>query len=75
MDVPAAVPGSTMLEPGTAISSAEIAVSWRGKLGRLVAAECARDTEGVLGGSRVFCRTGWAVLASLRRKSKKNQEK
>ena len=68
MDVPAAVPGSEMIEPGTAISSAEIAVSWRSELGRLAAADCARETEGVLGCSRVFCTTGLAILASLRNK-------
>ena len=68
MDVPAAVPGSKIVEPGTAISSAEIAVSWRGELGRLAAAEYAQETEVVLGCSRVFCTTGSAVLASLRKK-------
>ena len=68
MVVPAAVPGSDMIEPGTTISSAEIAVSWRGELGRLAAAECARETEGVLGCCRVFCMTGSAILASMRNK-------
>ena len=37
--VPAAVPGSMMIEPGTAISSVEIAISGRGELGRLAAGE------------------------------------
>ena len=69
MDVPAAVPGSKKLEPGTAVST-EVAVSWRGELGRLAATECARETEVVLGCSRVFCIAGSAILASLRNKGK-----